>query len=83
MSQPKIIAYLKPSCGWSMGVRAVMKKYDLAYEDPNLPGRTLWLRSARPRHCTPDTPLLFVHHGVLRNGGDGVSYRLLPKYGCR
>lgn len=29
----KIKAYLKPSCGWSNGVRAVMKKYDLAYED--------------------------------------------------
>ena len=36
MSQPKIIAYLKPSCGWSMGVRAVLKKYDLAYEDRDI-----------------------------------------------
>ena len=33
MNQPKIIAYMKPSCGWSNGVRAVLKKYDLAYED--------------------------------------------------
>ena len=33
MSAPKIVAYLKPSCGWSNGVRAVFKKYDLAYED--------------------------------------------------
>lgn len=31
--QLKIKAYLKPHCGWSMGVRAIMKKYDLAYED--------------------------------------------------
>jgi monothiol glutaredoxin len=29
----KIKAYLKPSCGWSNGVRAIMRKYDLAYED--------------------------------------------------
>ncbi len=43
---------------------------DLAYEDAALPGRAMWLRSARPRHCTPDTPVLFVHHGVNRNGGD-------------
>jgi poly(3-hydroxybutyrate) depolymerase len=43
---------------------------DIPYEDPALPGRALMLRSARPRHCTADTPLLFVHHGVLRNGGD-------------
>ena len=29
----KIKAYLKPSCGWSRGVRAIMDKYALAYED--------------------------------------------------
>ncbi len=28
-----IKAYLKPSCGWSNGVRAIMRKYTLAYED--------------------------------------------------
>lgn len=33
MKSPKITAYLKPSCGWSEGVRAIMRKYDLAYED--------------------------------------------------
>lgn len=32
----KIIAYLKPTCGWSMGVRAIMKKYDLEYEDRDI-----------------------------------------------
>ncbi|GAB1489590.1 hypothetical protein MASR2M8_20430 [Opitutaceae bacterium] len=29
----KILAYLKPSCGWSNGVRAIMRKHGLAYED--------------------------------------------------
>jgi glutaredoxin-related protein len=33
MSQPRIIAWMKPSCGWSNGVRAVLRKYDLPYED--------------------------------------------------
>ena len=33
---PKIIAYLKPTCGWSNGVRAVFRKYDLPYEDRNI-----------------------------------------------
>ena len=36
MKQPKIIAYLKPQCGWSMGVREVLKKYNLKYEDRNI-----------------------------------------------
>jgi glutaredoxin len=34
--QPKIIAYLKPSCGWSNGVRAVMQKYGLSFEDRDI-----------------------------------------------
>jgi len=29
----KIKAYLKPSCGWSMGVRAIMQKHNLEYDD--------------------------------------------------
>lgn len=36
MEKPKIIAYLKPSCGWSQGVRAVMRKYDLPFEDRDI-----------------------------------------------
>jgi glutaredoxin len=32
----KIKCYLKPSCGWSNGVRAIMKKYSLAYEDVDI-----------------------------------------------
>ena len=34
--KPNIIAYLKPSCGWSNGVRAVLKKYDLPYQDRDI-----------------------------------------------
>jgi len=36
METPKIIAYLKPSCGWSRGVRAVLRKYELPYEDRDI-----------------------------------------------
>lgn len=36
MDKPKIIAYLKPTCGWSQGVRAVLRKYDLPYEDRDI-----------------------------------------------
>ncbi|MDX1952974.1 MAG: glutaredoxin [Verrucomicrobiota bacterium] len=36
MNKPKIVAYLKPSCGWSQGVRAIMRKYDLPYEDRDI-----------------------------------------------
>ena len=36
MNAPNIIAYLKPSCGWSKGVRAVLKKYGLSYQDRDI-----------------------------------------------
>src|SRR5215471_19307939 len=36
MDKPQIVAYLKTSCGWSNGVRAVLKKYDLPYEEKDI-----------------------------------------------
>ena len=35
-SKPEITAYLKTWCGWSEGVRAIMRKYDLAYEEKDI-----------------------------------------------
>ena len=49
---------------------------DVPYEDPNLPGRVVMLRAARPQRYSPDTPVLFVHHGVQRNGADYRDYWL-------
>jgi monothiol glutaredoxin len=33
---PAIIAYLKTFCGWSQGVRAILAKYDLPYEEKDI-----------------------------------------------
>ena len=38
------------------------------YFDPAFPDRLLILHAARPRHYDATTPVLFVHHGVARNG---------------
>ena len=35
-TNPQIVAYLKPVCGWSNGVRAVLRKYNLDYEDKDI-----------------------------------------------
>jgi monothiol glutaredoxin len=32
----KIKAYLKPHCGWSNGVRAIMRKYGLEFDDVDI-----------------------------------------------
>jgi monothiol glutaredoxin len=36
MEKPTITAWMKTSCGWSNGVRAVLKKYGLEYEDKDI-----------------------------------------------
>jgi glutaredoxin len=36
MNKPKVVAYLKPTCGWSQGVRAILRKYELPFEDRNI-----------------------------------------------
>lgn len=33
---PKITAYLKTYCGWSEGVRAIMRKYGLEFEEKDI-----------------------------------------------
>ena len=33
---PKITAYLKTFCGWSEGVRAIMRKHDLQFEEKDI-----------------------------------------------
>lgn len=33
---PKITCYLKTYCGWSEGVRAIMRKYDLEFEEKDI-----------------------------------------------
>lgn len=36
MQKPEITAYLKTTCGWSNGVRAILAKYALAYEEKDI-----------------------------------------------
>ncbi|MFP6644327.1 MAG: glutaredoxin [Candidatus Latescibacterota bacterium] len=33
---PQIIAWLKPVCGWSNGIREVFRKYGLEFEDRDI-----------------------------------------------
>jgi hypothetical protein len=46
----------------------------LEYHDEAFPGRPLLLHAARPAGWHPGMPVLLVHHGVARNGGDYRDY---------
>ena len=48
----------------------------LPYLDPAFPNRPLVLHAARPHNYDVGTPVLFVHHGVGRNGRDYRDYWL-------
>jgi poly(3-hydroxybutyrate) depolymerase len=48
----------------------------LPYVDPAFPNHPLVLHAARPRDYHTGTPVLFVHHGVRRNGKDYRNYWL-------
>ena len=50
--------------------------YSMPYVDPAFPDRPLVLHAARPRQYDAAIPVLFVHHGVGRNGGDYRDYWL-------
>jgi len=36
MEKPHIVAYLKTSCGWSKGVRAILHKYEIDYTEKDI-----------------------------------------------
>jgi hypothetical protein len=48
----------------------------IPYIDPAFPDQQLILHAARPRAWHPGLPIVFVHHGVARNGRDYRDYWL-------
>lgn len=80
MSTPKIIAYLKPTCGWSMGVRAVLKKYDLPYEDRDIINDPAQRQEMIEKSGQMLSPCVEVDGHMLADvSGDEVEAYLLSK----
>jgi hypothetical protein len=48
----------------------------MTFRDPAFPDQDILLHAARPAQWSPALPVLFVHHGVRRNGGDYRDYWL-------
>jgi monothiol glutaredoxin len=78
MEKPKIIAYLKPTCGWSMGVRAVLKKYDLPYEDRDIINDPLQRQEMIEKSGQMLSPCVEINGHMLADvSGDEVEAWLL------
>ncbi len=80
MAQPKIIAYLKPVCGWSNGVRAILKKYNLEYEDRDIINDPRQYHEMATKSHQPLSPCVEVGGVMLADvSGDEVEAYLLEQ----
>jgi monothiol glutaredoxin len=78
MNKPKIIAYLKPTCGWSNGVRATLRKYDLPYEDRDIINDPAQREEMIRRSGQPLSPCVEVNGHMLADiSGEEVEAYLL------
>jgi monothiol glutaredoxin len=75
---PKIVAWLKPTCGWSQGVRAVLRKYDLPYEDRDIINNPDYRREMVERSGQTLSPCVEVNGHVLADvsGAEVEEYLL-------
>jgi len=78
MNKLKIIAYLKPTCGWSQGVRAVLNKYDLPFEDRDIIGDPAQRQEMTERSGQPLSPCVEVNGHMLADvsGAEVETYLL-------
>ena len=78
MPEPTITAYLKPSCGWSGGVRAVFQKYGLAYEDKDIINNPANYQEMVMKSGQPLQPCVEIDGKMLADvSGDEVEAYLL------
>src|SRR5256885_14653597 len=77
-ANPKIIAYMKPTCGWSNGVRAVLKKYNLAYEDRDIITNASYYQEMVEKSGQPLQPTLDIDGKIVADvSGDEVEAWLI------
>lgn len=77
-NNPKIVAYLKPTCGWSNGVRAVLKKYNLPYVDRDVINDAANYAEMVQKSGQPLSPCVEVNGQMLADvSGDEVEAWLI------
>src|ERR1039457_5780303 len=65
MNKPKVIAYVKPTCGWSQGVRAILNKYDLRFEDRDIVNNPAQRQEMMEKSGQPPSPCVEVNGHML------------------
>jgi glutaredoxin len=80
MDKPQITTWLKTSCGWSNGVRAVMKKYNLEYTDKDIIQNQAFRWEMEQKSGQPLSPCVEVNGVMLADiSGEEVEQYLLAQ----
>ena len=78
MQSPEIIAYLKTSCGWSAGVRAVLAKYNLPYTEKDIIQNPAFRWEMETKSGQPLSPCVDINGHMLADvSGEEVEQYLI------
>ena len=78
MDTPKITAYLKTTCGWSNGVRAVLAKYNLPYTEKDIIQNPAFRWEMESKSGQPLSPCVEINDKMLADiSGDEVEQYLI------
>jgi monothiol glutaredoxin len=80
MQTPEITAYLKTSCGWSAGVRAVLGKYNLKYTEKDIIQNPAFRWEMETKSGQPLSPCIEINGQMLADvSGEEVEKYLIDK----
>ncbi|MDB4801623.1 glutaredoxin, partial [Akkermansiaceae bacterium] len=78
--EPQITAYLKTFCGWSEGVRAIMRKYELEFDEKDIIKNPAFRWEMEQKTGQPLSPCVEVNGEMLPDvSGEEVEAFLLEK----
>ena len=78
MDTPKITAYVKTSCGWSNGVRAVLAKYNLPYTEKDIIQNPAFRWEMETKSGQPLSPCVEINGQMLADvSGEEVERYLI------
>ena len=74
----EITAYLKTHCGWSEGVRAILRKYNLSYEEKDIIQNPAFRWEMEQKSGQPLSPCVVVNGNMLADvSGEEVEQWML------
>ena len=76
----EIVCYLKTYCGWSEGVRAIMRKHDLQFEEKDIIKNPAFRWEMEQKSGQPMSPCVLVNGQMLADvSGDEVEQYLVEQ----